>query len=444
MTYKYVLLLGFVASMGANSLSTISQAGNYKAGSNVLGNPSADNEYIIEITSSNVTLDLNNNTVSQDSNNIRNGITGIYINPNLNNVTIKNGLMQDINGNAIVVDQGCNEIRIENIEVQRCDGLEFNGTSGAPIIQSRIKDCEISASNNNANGEVILLSNCTDLRVKQCNVSNNGNSAYDIIGIKCINPIICHFDQIQIINNTGSSFIGLALDSPDRCTFNHCSINNNNALGINKNVLGIDISGAGNNKNYFANCLVLENSSAGSAVGFSIGDNSTNNTFINCSAIGQLGQAAIGFSLFGTGLNSQHNFFIECLAKHNQALGSGDYSEGFLIDGSHSGTLSHCRSSNNNSANSRAIGLSFRNAGGSYWNIEDCVFERNTGSSNANSYGIYRLVGIGNLFTKNIAFNNGTLRFNQLRGVPGASLSSANSSNVNTLRRPWTNLAIIP
>ncbi len=442
--YKYVLILGCAGSLWANPLSMISQPGTHRAGSDIIGNPEVNNEYIIEITASNVILDLNNNTVSQSINNIQSGITGIYINSNLNNITIKNGLIRNINGNAIVVGAGCKEIRIESIEIQVCDGIEFNGTLAAPIIQSRIKNCEINDSKKSAQGEVILLSNCTDLRVEQCNLSNNGNAGYDIIGIKCINPSTCHFDRIKIINNTGSIFTGIVLDSPDRCTFNHCTINNNSATGINNDFKGIDIFGVGNNQNYFDRCLVLENSSVGLAIGFSVADNSENNTFIRCTAIGQIGNAAIGFSLFGTGLNNQHNFFIQCLANHNKASGSGNFAEGFLINGAHSGTLSQCRASNNSSVSDRAIGLSFRNGGGSFWNIEKCVFARNTGSSDANSFGVYRLVGTGNMFTKNIAFNNGFLRFNQLRGVPRASVSSANSSNLNAPRRPWTNLAIIP
>lgn len=110
---------------------------------------------IIFINSDNVTLDLNNKTITQwgsytlsiapdtsahstshgvldnsqhfpqTSNNPRNNLKelnmpnliGIYVAPNVKNVTIKNGTINGLSGIGVLIDQGCQNIKISNITI---------------------------------------------------------------------------------------------------------------------------------------------------------------------------------------------------------------------------------------------------------------------------------------------------------------------------------------
>ncbi|MBI2774409.1 hypothetical protein HYX58_00155 [Candidatus Dependentiae bacterium] len=91
----------------------INQPGKYKLGDSIISVPNITGDTIITISSSNVLFDFGGYTLSQ-GNSVGN-CTGIIINPNLSDIIIQNGCLQNITGTGILINQGCSKIKINNI-----------------------------------------------------------------------------------------------------------------------------------------------------------------------------------------------------------------------------------------------------------------------------------------------------------------------------------------
>jgi hypothetical protein len=422
---------------------TISQPGIYQLGDNIVSSPiSADS--IISIQSSNVVLDLGQRIISQE--NLISSVTGISINSNLSNITIKNGTIRNISATGIVVSNGCSQITIENVVLENCAGrgIDFRGTLNSGIQDclirgcSLLKNCAVSPSD-----VVISLSLCSRVTIENSILNNNGSSTRSLSVIELEECSACECNNISINGNSGSTLIGIELNSTGSCIFNGCTIRKNFALTTTLTGIALNnTSRASNSLNVFENCSIAENSATTTCVGYLLLDRAQQNILNQCSAIGNIGSsAAIGFQFqrISSGLITE-NSLIECLASNNFSTREA---AGYYINGSSFCSLIRCIAAFNTATTGICSGLTFIGSGGSNWAIVDCQFFRNFGNSTANSFGIRRAVGSNNLFTRSIAFNNNTTQGNQLNGVASvATIASPQTSNLNGVAGPWTNIPV--
>ncbi len=417
----------------------IDQSGKYSYGIDVVYTPTGIDDCIIQVAANNVIIDLNEHSISQSG--FTPGLNGIVLNPGLNNVTIINSLISNITGTGIVVNYGCSNITISNVQTSSCDsgGMLFAGTNLNPIIDSYIDHSQITLCCQTTGTIGLQFSQSRRITVNDLLINGNGINTNLFSGIQAANCNNIEFNGVKILTNIGSSVKGIELIVANRCSFKECVIREN--LALSTAFTGVDISGALNLSNYFNNCLVINNVATTACTGVSIASSSSNNIFQGCKANNNLGTVVTGYSLTG----GNQNQFIDCMASANVASGVGNDCTGFLINGSNVGILLRCLFTYNTSAANNAYGILFQSAsGGSLWEIQDCLCMRNTGVAAANSFGVRVATGSNNLFTRNIAFNNGTLAVNQLSGVPLGAVSTPlapASSNISTITSPWTNIA---
>jgi hypothetical protein len=211
MVYKnlafIILVLGLMSNRSL-AIHTISQPGFFYLIGNQTYGTSDPNDAIIVISSSNVVLDLQ--TFSIDQEGVFPGCDGILINPNLSNITIKNGGIKNLTGVGIHVSDGCTGINIEHIKISGCNtaGILYDGSTTG-----------------------INLSLLQQVNILTC-TGSGGNPAYGLRAINSanINAITC----LMAYNDAGltTSGFGLSLESCTECAFGQCLFTNNGGSNL--------------------------------------------------------------------------------------------------------------------------------------------------------------------------------------------------------------------
>ncbi len=249
----------------------IAEAGTYFIGGNLNWAPSFANDAIIEITASDVLLDLGGNVLTQA--NLVSPCNGIVVDPGLLNVTIRNGTIQAITGTGIGIAYGCSNITIENILTLSCDlrALSCDGAQGA-----QINGVNIRHFNAGGCGEGIA--------------ADYAMSFYQCLHVSA--------DNIRIANcgYPTHNYSGLRLNSVNGSVFSSIVIDSNFAASINR---GFDFTAVTDTRLSGLACRggsVLPN---GTSIGFDLQSSCTHAAFDECIALSQaaLGPngAAIGF-----------------------------------------------------------------------------------------------------------------------------------------------------
>jgi hypothetical protein len=449
-----IFALGIISQLYAPS-QQITVPGSYLYGEDVTYSPVATNDSIIQISTNNVTFDLGGRIFTQG--NLIAGLNGIIVDPNLTNIIIRNGYIQNITGTGIGIGQGCSRITIDNIVTFSCDlrGMNLGGATGTPITDSEVKNCSLLSCCQGATGDFGLrLFQCSRVKVTNCNINNNGLSSHALSSVRVNTCLQCDFQGVNVLSNIGTAVVGFDIVTSSTCLFGNCLVRNNTALGAGLTMTAFAINGTGNAFNVFNNCMSFENAAPAAnpsqCFSFDLSNNSFANLFIACKAIGNTAAAVNGFNLTGP-TNVINNSFIDCIAQRNNATGAsaGSAAAGFAINNTADfGMILRCVSSFNTSTNDSAYGLLFQGGtGGSNWSIRESEFVRNIGSGNATSFGINIIAGTTNMFSKNTAFNNGTTQGNQMSGVPVSTVFNRNTTNLNNNGAgsgPWGNVDIIP
>lgn len=440
------LMMIFMQSVQAVDF-LISSTGIYNLGSNLYSSPSVANDTAIQITSSDVILDLGGLVVQQTGGS--GGEIGISVSSGLKNVTIRNGTILAMTGTGIVVNQNCTNILIQNVQCIACQvrGIEFLGASGNQIVDSQIVGCEVlqCASNTSVGDLGIILTQCTRTKVASCIINNSGNTTLGFNGMRFSSCNNCDVSGISVLTNRGPTITCFDIVATTSSSFSQCIGRNNPAsAGVFR---GFNLSGASTAGNIFSQCTIAENSATTGLIGIRLQANSQDNFLQDCIVLANSTSAGAlsGFELSG-GANTINNTLVHCFSQNNNAVGGDCY--GFEANSSDFNQMLQCVGSFNTST-AVAVGFNFTTGtGGSSWYIQNSAFNRNAGSSNANSFGIRVVTGANTAFVNNVAFYNGTtvggaLAGNQLNGVAAGSTSSVGSTTLNT-NRGYTNIAMTP
>lgn len=397
--------------------------------------PAGPNDWVLEVSSSNVILDFQQfGMITQDpSASTVPGLAGILVDPNLSNVTIKNGFISNITGTGIVVSQGCENIVIENMAFQTCQGraIEFDGTSGSPVNNIEVINCSIEQCGTLPGIDTMVLfqnSNNIDLDTVQLQDNGaNGNGSDMVTFLNC--------SQYQAKN---------------------CSI----ADAVTTTLVGFHIINSSNG--ILENCTIIGNSVAGSFNGFLLEASSSNHLFTGCITESNASTStnANGFSVNGSNVCT----FNDCRCRSLKTTGTG-YAVGFNIQNSKIIDLTGCYATDTRSTNSDAYGYLWSNnsqssftdcvaegavAGGQGFgmqmnNCNQCIVTNSKFQYNAGALlnrGLQVVTGTNNMFTQNIGFRNGTTALEQIDGLPAVGTTDVDTSvgNVNGISTLWSNL----
>ncbi len=257
------------------------------------------------------------------------GVTGILVADDVSNVTIKNGLVSDCDC-GIKVEEGCSNITIDNVDITECEyrAIDFVGTSGAGnIVNSEIKNCRIVENlrtitslrgEDSGEGAVVLLNNCSSVKMSNCQVNNNGND--DIRGPSSI---------IRLVDCS-------------KCELNSVDADCNESKTGSDGVLSV-FTLRNSSNNLIEQCSAVQNKSGDEgAIGFKIENDSNNNIIKECRAIANIGGVAIGFFV----ARSQENIYLDCIASNNKGSNEPG-SRGFFLSGADRTQLIRCNAVDN-------------------------------------------------------------------------------------------------
>lgn len=323
------------------------------------------NEYIIDdestpiqitpifyISTSNVTLNLNGKTISQPTSNQTGYVCAIMLAPNVSNIVIHNGAINEISGIGIIISQGCSNITIDNMQISQCGqgGIMALGSDESTatniqtlvITNTAVNNCDGTDLNwldedaHTFDALGVLVQHANNSYISQCAFTNNkqknrtSRNAYGLKMIGCqsslINNCICN---LNFTDQEESNAYGMYIFNCNTIEINTCNCNNNQSIFGNSS--GIALIESSQNKLY--QCRTIYNQALqDTACGIEITGNfyldeieiqyhySDYNTIISCESAHNVGQTTYGFLSWGT-VGTQ---FIQCIS---QANGHASYTE---------------------------------------------------------------------------------------------------------------------
>ncbi len=270
----------------------------------------------ITITVSDVTIDLNGQVVTGD----------MVISDSLNNIAVTNGIAQ-----KVTVNSGCNNVDISQLTLGGSDiGIDATGTTNLFISDVLIQ---------NTSGDGCRLTTCEDALISDCTFAGSGGNGFNAqTDSKSVSVLKC-----TALESTMSGFL---IDESDNTTFEEC-------ISLLNTVDGYTVQSSGANT-------------------------STDISFTQCIADGNMGD---GWQIGTDGTNTRI-LLDDCIAQNNMM-------NGFNVD------------------SDQII------------NTQKCIAFNNTINGFLNNGG-----GASTTFVANYAYNNGT----NYSGVPGTPVSPTNGS----------------
>ncbi len=313
----------------------ISTSGNYFLSENIVSN-GAPLGYIIEITASDVTLDLCNRSLAGLP---QNQTSGIFIDT-ATHVAIKNGIIQDVLLVGIAVNGGSTDLTFDHVTTLSCgihgfllgnEGSILPLTNRDPITNSRISSCSVLLCS-----QLFALRSFAELPEKLKLTKFTLSAFGGFYASNCSNLII---ENSLFNNNRCVDVYGMLLLQCSNCTITNCLFNDNLADQFGSGLEMFD-----SHNNYCSYCTFNNNFgngitrfTVGAGVGLALTD-CTNNTFFNCQAIGNVGESAVGFG----SESGANNVFEQCVATSNTGTAAQGY--GFSFDAEANASVVSCDS----------------------------------------------------------------------------------------------------
>jgi hypothetical protein len=416
----------------------ITTPGLYFFGSDIIYEPTTNNEAILQISASNVTINLDNHTLSQLNTNTYTGTIGILIDQDLTNIVIENGQILDLpQGVGIRVLEGNFDTTLRNIDIIgagkrgiSCEGTALHQIGNAEFIDVRIIDCS-----EDIDGDCgILFENCKNAAINNTTVHSCGNSGAAFDAFKLINCSNFEFYDCDIKNNTGSTFNGLSLTSSlNNIVERTRAINNSSGTG---SCFCFTIN-TGSNGNTFSECLAQSNISTTTieVAGFVV-NGATACALLDCTARSNIGS---GNGSIVYGFKSTDNTTLTadgCAASHNQQTNSGN-TYGFYWNNTNRSILSNSVSESN-SGDDECCGIYFSSC-------NDCHIRNNESLYNIGinfTRGLRLANSPNHVALSNVAFSNGTTGTEQISGLNALETSDLNTgiANLAAITYPWINI----
>lgn len=313
MKFKRLLLIFAALSCSLQNLyapfMTITQAGDYDLSADTSYSPGSTNDTIIQISTSNVSINLGGHTISQG--NLTAGLSGITVNPNLTNIRIQNGYIQNITGTGVGIGQGCSRITIDDITTFSCDsrGINISGIINAPIKNCLIKNCSLLNCCQTAAGDnVLTLSHCVNLQVKDCFLNQNGINPGALDVARLVTCTRCELLSLEANDNIASGTIHVFnLTDSYQCIIRNCITNNTSSAQAD--AYGVEIDGMFNlvNDNLIQNTYSTATTSSNTVAGISLKSTASGNQILDNTITNSFALISTSSVVFVYGIQMQNS-----------------------------------------------------------------------------------------------------------------------------------------
>ena len=372
---------------------------------------------VLVIDADDVIIDLNQHRVAG-------GTNGVVIASGRRNIQILNGFVENLSISGLSIHDTCSAVLIQNIEFSNCEsraiellGTDTGGISDVFFDNIFIDNCGIGLSSD----AVIHMEGCSNVVIDSGKLMNSGAVSNDIVLFRLQDSLGCESKEFSMINNQGASLVGIDVINSSNCQFSNCSLINSYAIGSPGNFTGVRVTGTQQIANIFSECLILSNTCDNEFIGFDIQENSEGNIVNKSKVHDNLGEnVAVAFRISGTGTPSStvNILFDENSAVRNSAPSVNAVAAGFQIRRADNGVIQNSVASYQLAEQGEAYGILFESGlGGDKWLLSNNEVIGNTGSSDANSFGISFETGSDNILVDNLSCQNGDIMANQLSGI---------------------------
>lgn len=376
----------------------LSSPGNYKFSSGMKADLTTSTT-IICITSSDVTLDLQNFTVSQkNADTSENETTGIHIQNNLSNVVIKNGKINNINGRSIIIGENCFNITLHNMFITKTKIAGIEVQQNANTV--RISNCLVAnAISSDKTYTGIKLTDNTNISLDHCSVIRLAGtinfSCYGIFAKNCSN---CSLTNSVISGIKGKHSIGVALNTCVDWVIENNESSGNVALNGTSTGLYLVKSVA----NRITNFETSNNHGTNDGNGIQVKVNSNYNRFINCTTSNNYSTGT--GNGYGMIINKGDSNYISNITSfaNSGSLESSSEGVGIKIQESKGNLIEKSKCDDNNGNHGTGYGILLENS-------EHCIIENNKLYYNhglQGSWGIQEIGTPSSFVASNIAFGN--------------------------------------
>ena len=436
MREKIFVVITIITYLSYNSLLygmttiVIPSPGIYNFGSPLEFALSGPDQSCIIIDSSDVILDLSNYSIRQATGFEQPGSIGIFINPNLRNITIRNGTISDMDSFGIYVSDNNDTIKFENLIINNVTnaGIKLDSmVTGFGIRDIEFDNVEVknvfSINDDAACG--ILLKNVTRANFNRaCIVSQIHSETGNCYGVKLKNCSTCFINNIISSNNEGGGLrtAGYFMINSNSCIFKNCLAVDNICLGTSINSIGFGFDYVDSSRNILESSIAVGTVSTYTACSFRA-SNVMGIQFLKCRASSSTSQLsdAIGFLSEGGAATK----ISECFANGNRGAVNG---YGVLLRSVNlASTIENNQFGLNLGTTGTSFGINLDSTFNSY--IHDNQVDHHSGG--VGGYGIYDQAGalttniiLGNTSIKNTtAFSPGSptipVYSGDLSGTPG-------------------------
>lgn len=432
--FSAVIFIVISPALVKSASLTISQPGFYKLGRDISYSPGAGPDQAINITSSNVTLDLDYHIVSQG--NATTNIDGINIATGLTDIIIQNGYIRSFTNNGIIAQSNCTNITLSNLffESIGTNVISLTSCTGGKIYSCRISNCLTGSTAVNG----ILLTSCNTITINNCLFNNNGSATRSLTYINISGSNRVDVLNTDLLTNQALGFVAIALGNATQCMLDNCTLRNNSSV-TNSNVI---VLSAGTSNNILKNITVDGHTAAGSMNVIDL-EPGTQCYLENCLVQNTSSTGGNGIYV----LNGNNISLFECKALGNTTANGN--TAGFISSNVSNLQLVRCNASFNTSSGAGSVAWGLNMTSNTLAQIQECQFNNNTSATAANSYGVQDIGPTQNNYIKVSAVKNGgtaAISANQLNGVPAAdqvAVAFGGAGITGAAPNAWSNLAII-
>jgi hypothetical protein len=204
----------------------LSKAGVYYLSKALIISETLDDEPLIRITSSGVTLDLNGNVLSAKMK--KSGNCLIEIAEGVSWVTVRNGMLYNSTGEGIKILSDTSNVFLKNLCIRKVVGSAVYATKCSSLKIKAIMMCNILPSDKS--GCVgISMQDCSNILVSDVQISSETLTT-DFTALKLVSCLVGNCDTIRIVSNemqAKTSFYGVYLEYCKSIQFSQAEIISN-------------------------------------------------------------------------------------------------------------------------------------------------------------------------------------------------------------------------
>lgn len=436
---------------------TISDEGTYWLGSNLSYAPVATGTNAINISASNVTLDLKNYIISQ-ANGVG-GTNGIGLTGSFNNITIRNGSIKNLSSFGITTGNSAVErLVFLNLRFVNCvlGGITLGGSASTDLVSAvTIDKCTFDNCAfffGIATVSVIGLFNTDLVRIRNCTITNCGNplnqstTTFRGIGANIeggtTTSVNTYIENVAINGNFAGNgtMVGIHLLNCTNSRVVRCSFNNNTGNNSSTCFMHGFATGSVSTNNltdlssysHFIDCESINNSAGQYRMFWTKGAA----VMRNCIAANN---AATNSFMRVFDLNGTDNIVADCIVQGCSCIttpGVADYGFGFFPGCVTSGFI-RCIAARNTT--DRAFDLNATTPGGpTSCVVAECMAIANTGRG----IGFTSVPPIVPATTRCVATGNGISNFGATFPAGGRQSAANIGLIIGNLTNSWTNIGI--